>query len=439
MKKIALLLASMVTAAAGFAQTEEAPNRILVTNTAGNYTGFVIDYLDNVSFARVDGEVLAKVEVNEVALDSLKLTVTRTPDCRYYRLAVVPTLTANQLTSDVSAIHYINSLPAANVPTLYEDFDNGLLTGITLNPESEYSIITIGVDEYGVEAGVFRADFATPAPVIAGNPHVEAVMTANTTDSFTVEFTPNDDVQSYWIVAGEKGSMQQQYEMFGPMFGFSNFSDMIKSWGIQYQGKQTYTWTDMAANEEYDVFVAMTDVNGNFAPYEQYTASTASLGGHGDAFVDIEPSAYEMTEWNEEMAPTQSIQFFPNEEASCYRYGVYLASTYDENAEEINAELCSDPAMPTAYWFFYEPVEADFQIDPSTEVVAIAAAKNIDGIWGEVNVLRFTTPDECEGYVPAQAPARKNVVERKAQTKAAAPAKGVMPKFEMPKKVELRK
>lgn len=79
MKKISIMLASLLTAAAGFAQTDDAPNRILVTNTEGNFTGYVIDYLDQISFARVDGEVLAKVEVTEVALDSLRLTVKRTP------------------------------------------------------------------------------------------------------------------------------------------------------------------------------------------------------------------------------------------------------------------------------------------------------------------------------------------------------------------------
>lgn len=85
MKKIAILLAAALTATASFAQTEEvAPNRILVTNTAGSYTGFVIDYLDNISFARVDGEVLANVQIDEVGLTEMTLTVTRTTECQYY-------------------------------------------------------------------------------------------------------------------------------------------------------------------------------------------------------------------------------------------------------------------------------------------------------------------------------------------------------------------
>ena len=137
MKKIAILLAAVLTASAGYAQqTEETtPNRILVTNTAGNYTGYVIDYLSDISFARVDGEVLANIEIDEVNLTEMTLSITRTPECFSYKLAVLPQVTANRLTDDVSAIKYINSLPSGQVPVLYEDYDKGTLSGIELNPE----------------------------------------------------------------------------------------------------------------------------------------------------------------------------------------------------------------------------------------------------------------------------------------------------------------
>ena len=58
--------------------------------------------------------------------------------------------------NDLSAISYINSMPSSMVPVLYEDFDNGLLSGITLQADSDYAIMTVGFDNYGVEAGVFR-------------------------------------------------------------------------------------------------------------------------------------------------------------------------------------------------------------------------------------------------------------------------------------------
>lgn len=428
MKKIAILLAAALTATASFAQTEEAaPNRILVTNTAGSYKGYVIDYLDNISFARVDGEVLANVVIDEVGLTEMTLTVTRTQACEYYKLAVIPGVTASQLTDDVNAIRYINSLPSSMVPVLYEDFDKGKLTGIELNPESDYTIFTVGVDKYGVEAGVARASFSTPAPEIEGNPHVDAEVTASTLDSFTVKFTPNEDVQCYWILAGEKGSMQQQYEMFGPMFGFSNFSDMIKMWGIQCEDEYEYTWTQMSPNTEYEVFVAMTDINGWFAPYEVYEASTATLGGSGAASVEIEVGDYALTDWYGEIAPTLTLTFTPNDQASCYRMDVISESAYDENPEQYKEELCSDPWMPMTGWFEYSAASYDYRIEPGTAVVIIAAAKNADGVWGEVNEVRYTTPDTLEGYEPAHA--SKKIVARGNRKNAVALGKGVVPQL----------
>ncbi len=441
MKKYQILLASLLTATAAFAQTDpigEAPNRILVTNANGNYKGFVIDHLDAINFARVDGEVLAKVEVNEVATDSLRLTVKRTPDCKYYKLAVISQTIANQMPNDLSAISYINSMPSSMVPVLSEDFDNGLLSGVTLHADSDYAIMTVGFDNYGVEAGVFRCDFSTPAPVIVGNPQVEAEVVDTRLDSFTISFTPNDDVQSYWCVAGEKGVMQSQYEMFGPMFGFANFNQMIQQWGVERKGPTDNTWKDMAPNTEFEVFIAMTDANGNFAPYKVVEVSTLSLGGPGEAYVEIDLSSYELQDWDDEMLPTQCIQFDPNDQSSCYRFGVYDAATYDENPEEYKAYLCSDPSMPTVNWFFYDPIEAEYQINPSTECVAIAAAKNVNGEWGKVNEFRFTTPDECEGYESASAPACKGVVPRISPKKAEFIQNGVIPKLPTPKMVELK-
>lgn len=439
MKKFALIAASALTAFAGFAQSDDAtPNRILVTNNAGGFTGFVIDYTDNINFARVDGEVLAKVEINEIGLEEMRLTVTKTEDCNYYKLAVLSQNIANQLTDDVRAISYIHSLPAEMAPTLWDNFDNGLLTGISLLPDTKYTIFTIGVDKYGVEAGVSRTEFATPAPEIVGNPHVEAVQTGSTLTSFTMSFTPNDDVQSYWTVAGETGELEKQYEMFGPMMGFANFSDMIRRWGIEKQGPMENTWKDMAPNTEYEVFVAMTDANGNFAPYERYIATTEALGGSGAATVDIAISDYYLDLWGDDLKPTLQIEFTPNEEASCFRMGVYQADEYEENTQACLDYLCSDPAMPTVNWFFYEPTVGEYQVNPSTDIVIIAAAKNGNGEWGEVNTFRYTTPADCEGYTaPASAPARKEFTPRAKAAASTAISKGTVPAF-APRKVQLR-
>lgn len=174
----------------------------------------------------------------------------------------------------------------------------------------------------------------------------------------------------------EKGTMQAQYEQFGPMFGFTNFNEMIMAWGLARQGEQVVTWSDMAPNQEYEVFYVATDFEGVACDYQVIETSTLSLGGEGVASVDITLGEYTYTVWEDEMKPSQFMTFTPNDQASCYRFGVYKAAQYDENPEAIKADLCSDPWMPTSYWFFYEPFTTDYQIDPNEDVVAIAAAKN---------------------------------------------------------------
>ena len=430
MKKLPILLASVMALSAPVMKAEDqAPNRILVTSTAGSYSGYVIDYTDNISFARVDGEVLANVVIDEVGLETMTLSVTRTPECQYYKLAVIPGVTANQLTDDAVAIRYINSLPSDMVPYLYQDFDHGTLSGIQLTPESDYCIFTVGIDKYGVEASVARAEFTTPAPEIVGNPHVEVETVAATTKSFTVSFKPNEDVFTYWILAGEKGTMESQYEMFGPMFGFSNFSEMISMWGIACTGDYEYTWTDMAPSTEYEVFVAMLDANGYFAPYEVYETATATLGGHGEAAVGIEVGDYGLVDWRGEMKPALTVTYTPNEEASCYRTVIFTEEEYDADTEGCNQEVCSDPWMPgISGWFHYDAESYDYNVEPGTSIVIAAAGKNLDGEWGPVNTVRYTTPETLEGYEPEVA-MKSPICQCNVAITAPAVRQGVMPKL----------
>lgn len=85
-----------------------------------------------------------------------------------------------------------------------------------------------------------------------------------------------------------------------------------------------------------------------------------------------------------------------------------------------------------AKWFFYEPVTTDFQIDPNTEAVAIAAAKNANGEWGTICVKRFTTP---AATAPATAPAMKAnaktgfVARQRHNFTVTMPQAGRLPKF----------
>ncbi|MCM1170134.1 MAG: hypothetical protein NC324_09400 [Bacteroides sp.] len=421
MKKLAFFLSTLLFSISVFAQT---PNRMLVQDATG-YKGYVLDRVDSITFAEVSGEVKADVTVLAAVCDTLTLSVTRSENCRGFKINVVPATIAGQLTNDLAVINWLNRL---NSPTYYEDFTNGKLTGINLDAGSDYVVYTVGIDEYGVEAGVCKAEFSTPEPEIVGDPKVEVKIIDTKTRSFKIEVTPNDDVKEYYCLSGEKGTMQSQYEMFGPMFGFTNFGQMIKAWGqIPRSGKDSVEWTSMEPNTEFEIFIVCTDVNDALAPYQVFEVSTLELGGPGAASVSIELKEYKLADWEGEELPSQFITFTPNDQTSCFRFNVVKDDTsYNNHKEEYWSELRSDPPMPMAYWFFYEEITTDFQIDPNTAAVAIAAAKNSKGEWGEVTELKFTTPDRA---IAAKSMASKIVSRLKAVKGQTKPGNGFVPRL----------
>ena len=207
--------------------------------------------------------------------------------------------------------------------------------------------------------------------------------------------------------------------MFAPMFGFSNIGQMIETWGVPYADESSFKWTKLAPGTVYEIFIQARDNDSVMAPYQVFEVTTEPLGGEGTAEVTITLGEYKLADWWGEMLPSQFITFSPNDQVSAYRFGVYLAEEYDSENESIKQELCSEPPMPMANWFFYEEVTTDYQINPNTECVAIAAAKNINGEWGPITEVRFTTPAD----MPSKS-ASKTIKERKLSKNN---SKGIVP------------
>lgn len=406
MKKFLLVILSSIMCLSLLAQEVE-KNRLLVHDKMGDVKGYVLDRVDYIEFETVEGEVAANVEVLEVTLDKLLLSVQRTVSCQGFKLSCFPTVAISSYSDDVLA-----SLVDKDSPNVYDkDFESAEMTGMVFDPNTEYSIVTVGIDMYGVLCDVRKVSFTTPSKPIVGNPYVEIEEIDVQRYQFTVGFKPNEDVLKYSVIAAEKGTLQQQYEMFAPMFGYANFGQMIEGWGVQFDVDTTFTWKQMNPATEYEVMVQAWDVDGTMAEHQVYNLSTQALGGEGTAEVSITLGDYVMADWGGEMLPSQFITFTPNDQASAYRMSVYLAENYDGEAEAIKADLCSEPPMPMTGWFQYETITTDYQINPNTECVAIAAAKNINGEWGPVTELRFTTPAEtvAAGMAPSKVIAKRKL------------------------------
>ena len=131
-------------------------------------------------------------------------------------------------------------------------------------------------------------------------------------------------------------------------------------------------------------------LNRNWIPFLAYSARSKA-----ESSLSIPPRISSII--------STTVTFTPNDQSSAYRFSVYTAENYDADPEAIKAELCSEPPMPMSNWFFYEEITTDYQINPNTEAVIIAAAKNVNNEWGPVTEVRFTTPAEA---APAAAPAK---------------------------------
>ena len=295
-------MASLAVGISSFAQTTAEPNRLFLNDEAGGKRGYVIDRMSDITFGRVDGEVKAEVQIHSVEKDALKVSVTRTAACEAFRIDVLPRSIANMLTTPTAMVNYMDSHSPAQQYS--QDFTEADLTGLELVDGGDYTLVTVGIDAYGVQDGVCRANFTAPAIPVAGDPKVTATLKEATTTSFTVEFVPNSDVSSYYTVAGEKGTMEEQYEQFGPMFGFASFTEMIMKWSIEKQGTESVTWKDMAPNTEYEVYIVACDKYGNPAAPQVFETATLSMGGQGDAKVDIKLGAYKLENWDNQMMPS---------------------------------------------------------------------------------------------------------------------------------------
>lgn len=415
MKKIfSLLLLSLISITVS-AQTN--PNRMLVRGSLGEVKGFLIERIDSVFFASDDRRIAADVVVNKynsgTTGDTIWTTVTRTPGCEAFRIACMPANRANALSSDAIVASYMES---TGDPQYFQDFTNGQMTGFPekFKDDSEYALITIGYDSYGIACSASKATFRTPKKPLVGSPAVTwAIDNVSSTD-FTMSFTPNADVAGYATVMFNAGEAEAQFTQFGPMFGFANMGDMIKAWGIVKTETSSNTWSDLAPNKDYEVYIQCWDANGTYADMIVAPVTTRKMGGQGVAEMTISIGEFGGDPIS---GFYQWVTFTPNDQAGLHRELLIEKKTFDESWDEakITETLkTEDPTNP--YWDNYGIDEDRWGLDASTSYIAFSIAQNINAEWGPLARKDFTTPDGGPIAAKMKAPA---LPERKTATKGA--------------------
>ena len=396
MKKIIThiaILAGLLGAGTMPGYSEDRPNRVIFVDKAGGYNSYVTDDIGQLQFIYVPGEVSVAVRILEdVQVDYMVLEMLRSEACQSFNLAIAPRSIADKLTNQAAIINYVESEGSTRY---YNDFTYGEVTGIDLHYSTPYSILTVAYDEYGIAAGVTVTNFVTPDADIVGYPDIEVSVLNVDTTSFTLRFEPNEYVGEYYLCSFEGGTLEEQFEMFGAFMGYANLNDFIKglAWDQAQIGPVSKQWDNMDPGTTYDIAMAITDKNGNFIPYPKtYSVSTVGFGGTGESYVTVTPGEYVLADWDGQMLPSQFFTFTPNDQTARYRFDVWTAADYDTDPEGHNQSVQQE--APPAYgdWWYYEEVSGDFQMNPSTSFVIVAASQNANHEWGKLNVYRFTTP-----------------------------------------------
>ena len=400
MKKILSLLTLALFTLLASAQTGTTPNRLLVNSQLGT-KAFAIDKVDSLSFARVDGEIKANVQFLKFATgeaDTLWVSVQRTEAAKTFSIEVLPTNTAKAYSTDDIIARYMEMSKSAQYG---EDFTSGQMTGFPkpFAANTSYTIVTMAYDQYGVPGQASRAEFTTPKTPTVGNPTVTYTIDSIGAQAVKMTATPNADCSEFYWCQFKKGEAQTQFEQWGPMMGFNNIEEMVKSFSwYGYSDTQEKVWDGLAPNTEYEIYVVPTDINGTFGDMVIIPFTTAKLGGNGTATVDITIGDFG---GDETSGYYQNITFTPNDQTAVYHALIMQESYYNANYtdETIKNVLTSEtnPFNPwDNYWSLYDANSAAWSADKGTAYLALALAQNANGEWGPLAKKAYSTPADAD-------------------------------------------
>lgn len=431
MKKLFTILALALATLTASAQTD-VPNRMLIKQ--GNeqnptIKAFAINKVQEVNFARVDGEIKATIAFDSYVKkddgqDMLKLAITRSESCESYCIDVLPANLAKLYNDDTMAKYFEQK----NAKKMYEDFTSGELTGIELKGNTNYTVITLGYDQYGVPGETSRADFTTPKEQTVGTPSVTCNFDEITGTSFTVTVTPNADCGEYFLVQLGRGELEKQFEEWGARMGYANIGDMIKGFAW-YGHNEVYTQTfgDLLPCTDYDLIILPTDVNGTYGDIITVPVTTAKQGGDGVAEMTI---TYQEVGGDAENGYYLPVTYTPNDQTSIHHDLLIEKNFFNQNYtdESLAALMKSDtnPFNPyDTYWNAIGVKNEKWNCTPGETYYAVSIAKNANGEYGPfAKVEIVTAPKNASAKV---AKAENGVANRIA--KAAKAKAGVAPVF----------
>lgn len=208
--------------------------------------------------------------------------------------------------------------------------------------------------------------------VHAQAPDVTITVTNTTTTTVTADFTPNSNCTSYHILMSTANEMTMYAQMMQ-----CSLSNLVISWGIEYQSADTYTWDEQAPATEYTIYVAAIG-NGDTVLCTQLV-STLSQGGSGNSVIDIEVTDVTST--------SARVICTPNSETSVFFDQLITKSYFEEIGRDSAIAIVKESMYPmytTDDWTWVN-------LEVNTEYYALAIGQNADNEWGDLSIVEFST------------------------------------------------
>ncbi|SFF87906.1 hypothetical protein [Prevotella sp. KH2C16] len=337
-----------------------------------------------------DERVAVDITVKAQKKGAMGLSLKKSPLCQSYCLGLFTADIATHI-GDGSLAQYFSNQKAQKHSA---DTKNASLLdfGFVILPEKEYTLLALAYDKDGNPGLVTRTNFTTPKRVAAGAPKMTWQIMSVGPDSVSVKFTPNADVAGFALCQFEAGSMDKAVEQHGRLLGFSNAYDMIKRFsGKNYTTERINTWRDMIPNTDYELCVLPWDKNGVFLDIDKVKVTTQKLGGPGEAAVDIQIGEFG---GSESTGYYQIVIYTPNDQAALHRDIIITEEAFNkpDMGEAGVIKMLQTDAPNDPYWNQYKTDRAQWNSTPNTTYIACSMAKNVNGEWGKLKQVKFTTP-----------------------------------------------
>lgn len=209
--------------------------------------------------------------------------------------------------------------------------------------------------------------------VFAQTPSVTTTIDNLTPTTITASFDMDENCTKYHILASAVGEMDQWVQMFG-----MPLRDLVISWSLGFESDTTYTWTDMAPNTDYIVYVVAVNATDT-SDVLTTTCTTPQAGGEGTSVVTVEVSNITHN--------SAVVTVTPNDQTSRFLDGVVEKAYY----EEIGQDSLMSLIMVQPYWLYETDVWEWLDLTPGMEYYAFAIGQNAAEQWGEMTIVPFTT------------------------------------------------